>query len=935
MRTPSATQAGKPAPRNAAPLPLEGLRGRLTTPLGSRGGATIATPPAGRPAAQPPRPPSVLAPPTFFQTSLPYDGRIDLKTSFVAYHGHGQSDEQIRKGIESWRFAGYSVYRMLFVGSDAGRHYIEGRFDGTPHPDEVETDAEGRLLQVGDRPYMVPTAGWIRYLKEQIRQAVAAGADGILPEEPLLHASSGYSPAFKELWQREYETPWEAPHSSPSAFFRASRLKAELYLRAVNELRRYTRELSRDSGREIRFLLPVHSGISYANWGLLFPHAAAARTDLDGMIAQVWSGPARYPLTYEGRTTVAPFESSWLMYGQMAGLFERPAGVAGEERGGSLYLLADPADDEPEHSWPEYERWYKECLVASLLMPQARGYEVMPWPERVFLPGYGTARGAEVPPSYLAQLGSIAAALQEMPGLDAPRWEGGTRGIGVVTLDTLMWQRGGPSGSSMRSLHGLVLPLLKRGMPVEVVPGERAREARYLARFRVLLVSYDAQKPLDPEVNRALAAWTAGGGSLVVVGGEDAYNAIGEWWNRAGFEGPTEHLLRQCDAKVELPRRMVRGGRDRYTIRLTAGAPVRNLENRRTHTLRVSALGAAGKPLYLRFADEQPRDGWGAWLGRVRVLDGGRVRADFRAGSPAERIFLATDGGSKAGNGYRFADGEAFWVYRFNRLGPDAVIELELGNQYSVATAAGEEPAAVLEPAGGGLPPARAAGNYPLVLYPLAGAEALLRLRGEEGAAAWGSPHGSGSVLYCGLPAAYFADGKEGAELLRGLVRHAAGRARLQLTEGPFLARRGPYVVAHPQGRAVRLRGSYLNLFDPELPVVENPALPLGQGAFYKSVQLPARTPTVLHATHRLTVLESGRLLTRLRAEGPEGAPGRVRLDAAGMAVAGIDATEPPGVGVEVETKAQGATVLLSYPQSARGVTINIRWRPAEQRLTK
>ncbi|MCX6377332.1 MAG: hypothetical protein NTU88_15075, partial [Armatimonadetes bacterium] len=40
-----------------------------------------------------------------------------------------------------------------------------------------------------------------------------------------------------------------------------------------------------------------------------------------------------------------------------------------------------------------------------------------------------------------------------------------------------------------------------------------------------------------------LAAWVRKGGTLVLFGGTDAYNDLPEWWQKAGFASPQDHLL--------------------------------------------------------------------------------------------------------------------------------------------------------------------------------------------------------------------------------------------------------------------------------------------------------------------------------------------------------------------------------------------------------
>jgi hypothetical protein len=116
--------------------------------------------------------------------------------------------------------------------------------------------------------------------------------------------------------------------------------------------------------------------------------------------------------------------------------------------------------------------------------------------------------------------------------------------------DSLMFQRGEPMPSDphLSHVYGLALPLLKRGMPVTPVQLENVTVPRCLNDFRVLLLSYDGQKPLSPDVHVPLAAWVKHGGALVVVDGDnDPYNRVREWWNSGGrnYATPREHLFEQ------------------------------------------------------------------------------------------------------------------------------------------------------------------------------------------------------------------------------------------------------------------------------------------------------------------------------------------------------------------------------------------------------
>jgi hypothetical protein len=114
----------------------------------------------------------------------------------------------------------------------------------------------------------------------------------------------------------------------------------------------------------------------------------------------------------------------------------------------------------------------------------------------------------------------------------------------VLVSDTLMFQRFGPAASDAQLGHvfGLALPLLMRGVPVEPVQIETAE----LGRYKMLLLSYEGQKPPKAEFHDALTAWVKAGGALIVVDDDrDAFHGVREWWNSGGmrYATPRHHLF--------------------------------------------------------------------------------------------------------------------------------------------------------------------------------------------------------------------------------------------------------------------------------------------------------------------------------------------------------------------------------------------------------
>ncbi len=188
-----------------------------------------------------------------------------------------------------------------------------------------------------------------------------------------------------------------------------------------------------------------------------------------------------------------------------------------------------------------------------MFQPEVSKYEVAPWPERIFNGRFPSSARLQdrqpIPPAYATELQTIFSALNDMKQ-SRIEWDCGTTGIGVLVSDSLMFQRGQPTPSDphLGNVYGLAMPLLKHGLPVMPVQLENVVIPSYLDDFRVLLLSYDGQKPLSPEVHAPLAAWVKRGGVLVICDADaDPYLKVRDWWNSDGknYVTPREHLFEQ------------------------------------------------------------------------------------------------------------------------------------------------------------------------------------------------------------------------------------------------------------------------------------------------------------------------------------------------------------------------------------------------------
>ena len=157
-----------------------------------------------------------------------------------------------------------------------------------------------------------------------------------------------------------------------------------------------------------------------------------------------------------------------------------------------------------------------------------------------------TDQRSSIPEDYATELQIVFNALTDMSWPGEYEWVFGQTGIGLAISDTLMFQRGepNPSDSDMSSLYGLALPLIKHGTAVEMSQIERIDGSDYLGDLKVLLLTYEGQKPPTAVIHDELAKWVRSGHVLVLFGNGDPYNTVREWWNQDGAEyaSPQEHL---------------------------------------------------------------------------------------------------------------------------------------------------------------------------------------------------------------------------------------------------------------------------------------------------------------------------------------------------------------------------------------------------------
>ena len=481
---------------------------------------------------------------TCFQTSAPWTTNGNLGSDVAIVYG---IDTNLPARIATWRDHGYRIHVMTGVAWGEYQDYLYGRFDGINHEDEAQMDRNGNKIgHGGDVYYMCPGTNYGKFLCVGVQRALDAGAEAIHLEEPEFWDRAGYSEGFKREWRAYYHEDWQAPDSSVDARWRAGKLKYFLYRRALQQVFDYVQDYNHRTGRQVHCYVPTHSLLNYAQWCIVSPESSLALLKgCDGYIAQVWTGTSREPNRYRGEVHSRTFETAFLEYGAMQNLVRAT--------GRSVWYLNDPIEDNPNYDWDDYRRNWESTLTASLFQTEVAKYEVAPWPERVFGGHYPrSARRADrkaIPPAYAAELQTVFNALNDLKQPHVS-WDCGTPGIGVLVSDSLMFQRGQPTPSDpyLGNVYGLAMPLVQHGLPVTPVQLENITIPHYLDGFRVLLLSYDGQKPLTPAVHAPLVEWVKHGGILIFCDRDaDPYLQVRDWWNSGDnhYTTPREPLFEQ------------------------------------------------------------------------------------------------------------------------------------------------------------------------------------------------------------------------------------------------------------------------------------------------------------------------------------------------------------------------------------------------------
>jgi hypothetical protein len=403
--------------------------------------------------------------------------------------------------------------------------------------DDIQTRADGSYFvhTAPDNYYMIPTLAYIEYMKE----LVGANIDNLHPktvifEEPDMFTASGYSQGFKNEWKSYYGTDWEPQTASAGAMYRTMKLKVYLIERLLTEMSKFIKEKAPGT----KVYIATHSTVSYNSISITAGiNNYLALGCIDGVIGQTWSDTAYNGVPYNGSNINDAYLSGYIEYTSYLDSVE----------GTDFFALSDPMADNSSFTEKQCRVLYRQTVTASLMNPEIQRFQLFPWPSRSFVAVSGDYKTLQL---------QVFNALDEVAGKPVTL-TAGTPGIYFAISDSVAWQSTNKNWSqnTNASVYGMTLPLVYKGIPTKMKSLEHIKTASDLDGVELLLLSYDCQKPVSEEANKAIAEWIKAGGTLLYIGGHDTYEkSENEWWYTAGGT-PLQNLINNLslDITVTVP----------------------------------------------------------------------------------------------------------------------------------------------------------------------------------------------------------------------------------------------------------------------------------------------------------------------------------------------------------------------------------------------
>lgn len=464
---------------------------------------------------------------TTFQNGGSYNESIDVPSDSTMVYLSTIADAK-GASFDSWKKAENSAQETLDImipgGRDNGSEYY------SMYPERSDWDAQKNAdgsIRYHTKPvaYMSPTRYYAEYKLEMIKACCELGPSFIAIEEPEYWLEGGYNEGFKEEWLDYYGEEWQDPKSSAEARYKASKLMAQLWINMFTMIGEWMEE----NYPEIDLVIATHSGPNYIR------HSIAAAINsytnlpyIDGIIAQVWSDTINVS---------KPFEYGFLGYGSFADSMQE---------GQTLYTLTDAKADNASLDWDDCRYLWQKSITSQLMQSSVNNFQECVWPTRGFTPASLDYKASQL---------NVFKVMSNIGGKET-NFYAGTPGISVAFGDSFTWQKNYSNwmteATPEKGLIGMAVSLIEKGIPITTTSLDYLDSVEDLEDVNVLLVSYDTSKPLSEQANITIAEWVKQGGTVLYLGGTDAYDTIpGEWWSEKD-QTPYENLLSHLDLDVTI-----------------------------------------------------------------------------------------------------------------------------------------------------------------------------------------------------------------------------------------------------------------------------------------------------------------------------------------------------------------------------------------------
>ncbi len=560
-------------------------------------------------------------------------------------------------------------------------------------------------------------------------------------------------------------------------------------------------------------------------------------------------------------------------------------------------LTIDPMLELLQRDLRTHQRVLFSTLVATLMVPSVRPIIDL--------------EQLDAPPDYAALVWSAAQAVDAMAEREAGTLDAGLEGIGVLASG---WE-----SADTAAVLAVALPLVRAGVPVQFWTPQRLVSRPDWGNLRLLIWTPEAVPIENMAALDSIANWVRSGGWLFVVGMPAR--------DSQGVDSPTtlQALLARLGLNVSLAAMPDSGESPAWQEIARHGTqPEQGTLNRRWVDIDLSPY--AGQTVYVRFSDSLPDTGFGACVRQVRLEADGRVLTAFQVGTSVEQLFLYAHSESLLNaNGERVADGSAWFVYRFPlpaatrltlqvEIAQEWRIELSLQPPYLERVLTRQRP---------DLPMLTLRHDERVVACSLQNAEVLYQLNDSP----VGVLHmvGRGGVVLLGVSSGAFANSPNGESQLRQLVRYIIGRAGVRYRErARFTLQRGDWLAAFGTYRLTVLRGTYLDVLDPMLPIQTDVVLEPRTPRLLLRVDTRLQRANLLHTNAQMVLRhETVRSLSYLM-RGAEGVPGFARISL-GSLKGQVQLLDPLGRPAPVKVERAGRTVLIRWNMSASGHVLIVR----------